>query len=766
MRLSKLSLRSPRLTSLKQQWAKPAPVEPEDSLLLRLFVQGLVTVGIIATDIAAADVVDAIGTSLWAVPVSFVGAGWSYVRRRQRNIPVKFCIAIGMILALAVFFIQLWTERHDTRLALAGLLIHLQVLHSFDLPRRKDLGYSVVIGLILLSVAATLSQTISFAPLLLLFLVMALPVLVLDYRSRLGLTANRLHQVKLDLAPKRLGVMLLVVLGLGLSLFMLMPRFPGYQLRSFPVSAPIDFQGEFDQSSILNPGYVRGGLDDPNGTGEGAWGTVPGEVDDEFYYGFNSQINQNLRGEMTPRVVMRVRSQSPGFWRVLAFDRYTGQGWEISRNEEEEVQTLTRPRWTFRFTLPWNVTLNRTREVVQSYTVVSRLPNLIPALYDPKELYFPTSEIAIDPEGGLRSPVALSEGLTYTIVSEVPYRDRTLLRSAPTTLPPYISNHYLQVPEAIAPRLREYTESILAAAPNPITAASEQALYLTQYLKQNYRVQPNLPFFDEDEDLTEAFLFKYEGGYPDHFATTLTLMLRSIGIPARLVMGFAPGEFNPFTGYYVVRNTDAYAMTEVFFPKYGWFAFDPMPGHELIPPSIEESRVFGVLQQFWNWMAGWLPSPVTGVINRIWEWLSQTLGRAIGWFTALFTQGWAGILTGLAVLTGIGFLGWIGWSGWQQWRYTRWLAHLPPMEAIYQQMLRYLAVAGFPKAPQQTPLEYANGCQEQPSHRAKAIEVICRAYVEWRYGGQMPDMEEMRWQLREVKRRKREGGRGKAKEGR
>ncbi|PSB14204.1 transglutaminase, partial [filamentous cyanobacterium CCP2] len=440
----------------------------------------------------------------------------------------------------------------------------------------------------------------------------------------------------------------------------------------------------------------------------------------------------------------------PGFWRVLAFDRYTGQGWEISRNEEEEVQTLTRPRWTFRFSLPWTVTLSRTREVVQSYTIVSRLPNLIPALYDPKELYFPTNEIALDPEGGLRSPVSLSDGLTYTVVSEVPYRDRTLLSNAPTNLPPYISNYYLQLPEKIAPRLQQFTESVLANAPNPIASAAEKTLYLAQYLKQNYRIQPDLPFFEENEDLAEAFLFRHEGGYPDHFSTTLTLMLRSIGIPARLVMGFAPGEFNPFTGYYVVRNTDAFAMTEVFFPKYGWFAFDPIPGHELIPPSIEESRIFGVLQQFWNWIAGWLPSPVTGIINRIFTWITNTLGGAIGWFIALFTQGWAGILTGLAVLTGIGFLGWLSWSGWQQWRYFRWLAHLPAMEAIYQQMLRSLALAGLPKLPHQTPLEFAYACQHLPPHQAKAIDEICHAYVQWRYGGQMPNVEEMRWQLKEL----------------
>ena len=84
-----------------------------------------------------------------------------------------------------------------------------------------------------------------------------------------------------------------------------------------------------------------------------------------------------------------------------------------------------------------------------------------------------------------------------------------------------------------------------------------------------------------------------------------------MGIPARLVAGFGTGEFNPFTGLYIVKNTDAYAMTEVYFPEYGWFAFDPIPGHELIPPSIEEDQTFSVLRQFWNWVAGWLPTPVS-----------------------------------------------------------------------------------------------------------------------------------------------------------
>ncbi len=80
-------------------------------------------------------------------------------------------------------------ELNDTRLGLAELLIQLQVLHSFDTPRRKNLGYSIVIGLILLGVAATLSQTFAFAPVLLLFLAIAITNFSLRLSLTLGFTA-------------------------------------------------------------------------------------------------------------------------------------------------------------------------------------------------------------------------------------------------------------------------------------------------------------------------------------------------------------------------------------------------------------------------------------------------------------------------------------------------------------------------------------------------------------------------------------------------
>ncbi|MBD2357147.1 DUF3488 domain-containing protein [Tolypothrix sp. FACHB-123] len=730
----------------------------EDSISLRVLVLALVITGIVATDIAGET-----QFSLWAIPVSFMGAIWSYRSRRDRNTSVKFCIAIGMLIALGAFFGRLIGELNDTRLGLAELLIQLQILHSFDTPRRKDLGYSIVIGLILLGVAATLSQTLAFAPVLLLFLAIALPTLVLDYRSRLGL--EKLNFKRQKVKEKKLSSLLpfyvllfAVIVAIGLAIFAVMPRLPGYQLRTFPVSSNINVKGEFTGRSIINPGYVRQG----NNQGEGGSGTAngqgangePGTVDNNFYYGFNSQMNQNLRGAMKPKVVMRVRSQAAGFWRVLAFDQYTGKGWKISRNDD--VTTLRRSPWNAQINLSTPIISTKSQEIVQTYTVVADLPNLIPALSYPKEIYFPTPMIAVDQENGLRAPVQLSEGFTYTVVSEVPYRDRTALGKALTKYPQSIKQYYLQIPPEIADKVRKRTEEILANYNRERVAKSsktldspyEKALYLAQYLKQNYFTPENpldLPYLSDKEDLVEAFLFKHKGGYPDHYSTVLTVMLRSIGIPARLVAGFSPGEFNPFTGMYVVKNTDAYAMTEVYFPKYGWFAFDPIPNHPLIPPSIEDVETFGVLRQFWQWVASWVPSPIRGWVDYLVSTILREIFRAIAWFFALFSQGWLGVLTGLILSTTTAFFCWLGWEQWREWLNRRWLKKLSPMESLYQQMLQWTAKKGLGKHPAQTPLEYARvAYQHHSSANAEIIDEICQAYVSWRYGGYSPNTQQLK----------------------
>ncbi|WP_448534357.1 transglutaminase TgpA family protein [Parathermosynechococcus lividus] len=727
-----------------QAWLRPILASPmlapakhvEDSLILRLGVLCMVIVGIVATDIAAET-----QTSVWAIPLSIAGFSWSWWSRRQKNVVAKLGIALGMMIALAVFLGRLAALSHDSRLLLAELLIQLQILHSFDLPRRKDLGYSMVIALILISVAATLSQTMMFGVFLLAFLAIALPVLVLDYRSRLGL---------LPLAVKSLGMswrqwfgLFVLILSLGLGVFVVLPRFPGYQIRTLPVSAEIQVDGEFDQTRVINPGYVSG----RGGAGVGD-DLANQRFDSNFYYGFGSEIDQTLAGVMTPQEILRVRSQAPGFWRVLAFDEYTGRGWRISSNDAAEI--LRRSPWSFRYLLPQFPTRVPTRDIIQTYTVVSEFSNLILHLYDPRELYFPTREIARDPEGGLRAPVPLPEGLTYSVISHVPVRDRSILRTAGKIRNPAAYRQYLQVPEALTPRLQTLAQDLLAKADRPIEEPYEQALYLTQALKQSYRLDTQIPKLAADQDLVATFLFEWQGGYPDHFASALTLLLRSIGIPARLVTGLGTGEFNPFTGLYSVRNTDAYALTEAYFPELGWFLFDPIPGHDLYPATLEVDQTFSVLQQFWNWVTGWLPTPVTGFFGALFAALESLLTQ----FVDLFSQGLGGIIQGILLLCGAAIAFWFGLHLWQSWRYRQRLRRLSAIEQLYVQMLDWLAQQGFPKRNSQTPWEYAQYLRDVPqldSLSQCAIDTLTHAYVSWRYGGAALPLPALRRALGQLK---------------
>jgi transglutaminase-like putative cysteine protease len=761
-------------------------VDPENSLLLRVLIQLMVSIGIVATDVAAETQM-----SLWAIPLSMVGAAWSWRHRQRPQVGIKFALAAALLVALFHFFQSLLGNLNDTRMVLAELLVMVQAIHTFDMPRRKDLGYSIIIGVILISVAATIGQTMALAPMLLLFLALALPVMVLDYRSRLKLPVLAVERQTFQgqtatLPLKSLSKLLATALALGLVVFAIMPRLPSHQIQSMPMSSDLPVSGSFDPKKIVNPGYQsrpgakqngKVGKDikqKPNQSAGDAANADSEAVDDSSYYGFNQSINQNFRqnsqGEMKPQLVMRVRSQAPGFWRVLGFDRYTGQGWVISKNDK--ARTLRRPGWASKFILPTK-TYPNSRKIVQSYTTVTEFPNLLPALTVPADVYFPTKELALDREGSLRSPGGLVPNFTYTVISQVSERNAELLTKTNNDYRELREvEDYLQIPAALAARLQPFTEKLVAEYPQhqvsreatPLDNSYDKVLYLAQHLKQNYQVPTDLnrlPPMPAEADLAEWFLFHCEdvkdksmkgecvaGGHPDQFATTYTLMLRSIGIPARLVVGFDQGYFNPFTGMYEVKNTDAHALTEVYFPQYGWYAFDPIPGHPILPPSVEDSQVFGIVKQLWDWVAGLLPLPITAWLG----WFFGSILAVLVIIWAFCTQGWFGAICGLAGLILLSFGLWVLVTAWQKWHYGRWLRRQPPMEQVYQQMLGLLQGRELPgRLAHQTPLEHWQGLD---GVIREIIAPIVLAYVAWRYGSEPQNVEYLRSILISLKTKK------------
>ena len=84
------------------------------------------------------------------------------------------------------------------------------------------------------------------------------------------------------------------------------------------------------------------------------------------------------------------------------------------------------------------------------------------------------------------------------------------------------------------------------------------------------RVAPRDPLAD--------FLFVRKRGHCEYFASSMAIMLRTLGIPSRVVNGFRTSEFNDLTGNYVIRASSAHSWVEAYFPGYGWVSFDPTPG--------------------------------------------------------------------------------------------------------------------------------------------------------------------------------------------
>ncbi|MFW6360003.1 MAG: DUF4129 domain-containing protein, partial [Chroococcales cyanobacterium] len=150
----------------------------------------------------------------------------------------------------------------------------------------------------------------------------------------------------------------------------------------------------------------------------------------------------------------------------------------------------------------------------------------------------------------------------------------------------------------------------------------------------------------------------------------------------------------------------------------------------------------------WHWIAEWIATPVTNFFSKFWNVVIGNLVRALGWLWGFFSGSILGIFTGLIALIGLAFLAWLGWIRGLNWYRQRQLAKLPPMERLYRQMLEILKAKGYPKHPAQTPLEYAQSSRQylQQVH-ADIVNEISQAYVNWRYGEQIQNLDYLRQQF-------------------
>ena len=108
---------------------------------------------------------------------------------------------------------------------------------------------------------------------------------------------------------------------------------------------------------------------------------------------------------------------------------------------------------------------------------------------------------------------------------------------------------------------------------------------LIHWIGAHTRYSENIPPLPPGADTVDEFLFGNRVGFCEQISTSLAVMLRSLGIPAREAVGYVPGGFNPITDLYQVHASDAHAWVQVWFPGYGWQDFDPTAAVPLSPPS-------------------------------------------------------------------------------------------------------------------------------------------------------------------------------------
>jgi len=165
---------------------------------------------------------------------------------------------------------------------------------------------------------------------------------------------------------------------------------------------------------------------------------------------------------------------------------------------------------------------------------------------------------------------ALLAGETYQVDAVLNNPNITQLREAGEEYPQWVADKYLQLPENFSPRIRQLAADITAQSQTPY----DKAVTITRYLRDNIEYAPTIAKTPRNKDPLEWILFEYKQGYCVYYASSEILMLRSLGIPARMAVGFAQGERsadNKFT----VRRFHAHAWPEVYFPGIGWVEFEP-----------------------------------------------------------------------------------------------------------------------------------------------------------------------------------------------
>ena len=295
-------------------------------------------------------------------------------------------------------------------------------------------------------------------------------------------------------------------------------------------------------------------------------------------------------------VVMRVKTDAPTEqlpydlkWRGIAYDYYDGRAWTLRRREQQpiaaqggfyKIEESAMGSKLLRQTFFMEETLTHTIFAAHRALAVSANAGFLRRdSSDNLSAWHPAQGRADYAED-------------YIVVSDTIHPSADII-SDWTPIPDDISSTWLQLPD-MDPRVVQLARDITGR----YIRRYDKARALEIWLGSNYGYTETLPQnyeSSEDGDPLAFFLFDTREGNCEYFATAMTVMLRSIGIPARITSGFQAGEYNPVSGSWTVRRKHSHVWTEAWFPPYGWIEFDATPMIDEFSEEQTLSRFFANL---------------------------------------------------------------------------------------------------------------------------------------------------------------------------
>lgn len=388
---------------------------------------------------------------------------------------------------------------------------------------------------------------------------------------------------------------------------------------------------------VLLAGAAVAVVDPRPGRSPARFGRAPGSQKISPYVGYERSLDTSRRFQLSDEVVMRIDAGALDFWRGQSFDVWDGRTWTASPSTASVFPVEGDG------SVPAGIGDPEAggETFVQRVKVVAPYMQAIFGAYRIDQVDTPLDRMAGHGDGSIALSGSIGPGTEYTVISlRQPVTPDLLRQNDPVTadLPAFMSTLFLQLPPAVPPRVTALAHQLTDGEPT----AYDKVQAIERWLGANTTYTLDIPPLPAGADAVDQYLFVDKRGFCEQIATSLAVLLRSVGVPARIATGYAGGERSVISGEITVRAKDAHAWVEVWFPGVGWQAFDPTARVPLAGASSTTSayRLAGVLRALAPWLGGLAVLALVALAARLMSrrWAERRAAARAPWATRFLAE--------------------------------------------------------------------------------------------------------------------------------